>query len=240
MKKIALLLLAFSLSLGLHAQKTYMLATAVSDYKGQQNDLVQTTKDAKTLAKFFKSRGATVTLLTSKYATRDNIIYSLRKIAQKMKPEDRLIFAYNGHGTEGALYTNDAGNNKPLLYSELYRELEKINCQNVTIFINACFSGSATKSIKGSKYVLFLSSRETEKSAVTNWYGGMFSRSLLKGLQNIGGSDSNGDKKITVMELFEYIRKDVMNHSDSNQHPTLGVNKANRDMVVVDWNKKKD
>lgn len=222
-----------------YAQKTYMLATAVSDYDGTQNDLFQTTKDAKTLADFYKSRGAEVMTFTGKYATHDNIIAHIRKIARTATEKDRIIFAYNGHGMEGALYSYDGNGNQPITYQELRTEFDRCKCQTVIFYINACHSGSASESIKGHKYTLFLSSRKDEFSSVNSIIGGYFSRALLKGLQ--GKCDQNQDRKITVMELFRYIYKDVLSRTEKkDQHPTLVTAKDNSEMVLIDWNKPKD
>lgn len=62
------------LCISAEAQKTYAIITGVSNYEGNQNDLAQSTKDAKRLAMLYKTKDATVVLLTSKNATRDNVI----------------------------------------------------------------------------------------------------------------------------------------------------------------------
>lgn len=61
------------LCISAEAQKTYAIITGVSNYEGNQNDLAQSTKDAKRLAMLYKTKDATVVLLTSKNATRDNV-----------------------------------------------------------------------------------------------------------------------------------------------------------------------
>ena len=49
---IAMLLLCMSAE----AQKTYAIITGVSNYEGDQNDLAQSTKDAKRLASLYKTK----------------------------------------------------------------------------------------------------------------------------------------------------------------------------------------
>ena len=51
MKKLFItFLLAFALTITAVAQKTYAIITGVSNYEGTENDLTQSTKDAKRLA----------------------------------------------------------------------------------------------------------------------------------------------------------------------------------------------
>lgn len=48
------------LCISAEAQKTYAIITGVSNYEGNQNDLAQSTKDAKRLAMLYKTKDATV------------------------------------------------------------------------------------------------------------------------------------------------------------------------------------
>ena len=65
MKKLILLLI-FILSLSdTEAQKTYVLVTAVSNYQDSQNDVTQTTKNAKSFAAKMKTQTQTENHLQS-------------------------------------------------------------------------------------------------------------------------------------------------------------------------------
>ena len=104
MKRLFITILSvFLLSLTAMAQTTYAVITGVSNYEGAENDLTQSTKDAKSLASLYKFKGATVVLLTSRNATRANIIAAIRKVKGVATANDRIIFSYSGHGVENKI-----------------------------------------------------------------------------------------------------------------------------------------
>lgn len=250
MKKIILSIMMACLTIGASAQKTYALITGVSNYEGEANDLAQSTKDAKNIAALYKSKGATVFTLTSSYATKEKIIETIRKIASVAKPTDHIVFTYSGHGSPNTICTYTTGNQQMMSYSDLFGELKKCKAKDITCFIDACFSGSASLAARNGKQdnndflkslvkadnrlVLFLSSRENEYSMENMAVGaGFFTRAFLKGIR--GKSDANGDKKITVLELFKYIYKDVKLHSQDKQHPKLVAAASQQQNVLMTW-----
>lgn len=252
MKKLfVVLLLLASVALTSSAQKTYAVITGVSNYEGDDHDLSQSSKDAKNIAALYKEKGADVTLFTSKYATRDNILAQIRKIARNATANDHIVFSYSGHGAPSTICTYTTGNMQMLSYSELFGELSRCKAKDIVVYIDACFSGTAsqaTQQMKGfadngnwqkimkanPRYVLFLSSRDSETSAESGIVGaGFFTRAIVKGLR--GKSDANADRRITVMELFKYVYADVLLHSDKKQHPQLVAPKELHDTVLMSW-----
>ncbi len=236
---------------GMMNAKTYGIFTGVSNYSGSDHDLAQSSKDAKAMSKLYSDKGASVTLLTSKYASHDNILAVIRKVADVATPGDEVVFYYSGHGAENCIYTFDGSNTPPVMYSELFSELNKCRCRNIIVYIDACHSGTAAAAVKdknitedktewrnlikgNDKYVLMLSSRGNEYSGESPLVGaGFFTRSLLKGLH--GKCDADNDKKVTVVELFKYIYKDVLLHN-KQQHPQLVTSKSLYNYVIMDWN----
>ena len=101
------MVLAFAIA-NTFAQKTYVLLTGVSNYGNADLNLGNTTKDVKALQKVFDNQGAKTVLVTSKFATRAKILEKLDAILTVAKEEDMIIFAYSGHGTEGAMATYGA------------------------------------------------------------------------------------------------------------------------------------
>lgn len=250
MKKLFLSILMSCMTLGVSAQKTFALITGVSNYEGTNNDLQQSTKDAKNIAAIYKNKGATVFTLTSSYATKEKIIETIRKIASVAQAEDHIVFSYSGHGTSNTICTYASIIDQMMTYPELFSELQKCKAQDITCFIDACFSGSASQAVReggmtdknyiktlvrnDNRLILFLSSRDDEYSMEHPAVGaGFFTRALLKGLR--GKSDENNDRKITVMELFRYIYKDVKLHSGDRQHPQLVANTSQQQNVLMTW-----
>lgn len=111
------------------------------------------------------------------------------------------------------------------LAEELYADLARLQARSLTVVVDACFSGysgdgkmiiqkaspavwevnNPVASLMGQRHVIaFLSS---SASQISSWYPekqhGLFTYFFLKGLQ--GKADANGDGKLTVQELHDYL-----------------------------------
>ncbi len=224
------------------AQKTYVLAVGVSNYGPGNEDanLKSATKDTKELARLFKERKATVSVLTSRYACRDSITKRLSVITSLAKPGDNIIFTFAGHGGPGGIYLYGL---EKLTYDDLNAMLANAATDNIFFFIDACRSGSAAESIsaydikEGSKPVYCISCRAEESAMENLWIGnGYFSKALLKGLRGL--ADANRDKDITLIELFKYVHSDVTKRAEGmgkQQHPQLIGPTKKHSRVIVRW-----
>ncbi len=244
MKKIILLTISVLFVLSMSA-RTYVLVTGVSSYENSQMNLSQTTKDAKEFRKVIETQTKDVTLLTSKYANKENILEKLRAICNRAGENDRIVFFYSGHGTTGGLYVYDG----MLLYLDLINTLNISKAKEKFVFIDACNSGSvdinvqvdrdnpsATGEPDSTDITFMVSSKGEELSIEASHVGASyFTQALLKGMR--GKADDNGDKKITVVELFKYVYNDVTRRTKSSQHPQLIAPKEMVDVVVMDWTK---
>lgn len=243
MKQIILsLLIALFTVMGVNA-RTFVLVTGVSNYGKEDGNLRQTTKDAKRFKEAMESQTKDITLLTSKNVTKDNVLEKLRAICNRAQKDDQIIFFYSGHGMPGAI----CGYDKPIPYDDIIKVLSTSAAKEKICFIDACFAGtmaktltdeSWTKAISAQKDQAFLvSCRPDEISTESPLLGaGFFTQALLKGLR--GKSDTNGDRKITVMELFKYIHSDVTKRSSKRekpQHPQLIAPRSMYDAVVYKW-----
>lgn len=245
MKKIFLFIVLLSLTV-LSSARTYVLVTGVSNY-GDSNNLAQTTKDAKAFQKVMLTQTKDVTLLTSSYANKDNILEKLRRICNQATKEDRIIFFYSGHGTPGGLYVH-GGN--VLWYNELVSLLGSSRAKEKICFIDACHAGSITgktvedarskdeswiKVVKDSDdKIFYVACRSDEYSFENAWVGaGFFTQGLIKGLR--GKSDTDHNKEVTVIELFKYIHQDVTRRSGYGQHPQLIASEDKYNVVVAKW-----
>lgn len=230
-KKSTILLLLLLVAISVQAQKTYVLLTGVSNYGVDSINLYNTTKDVKHLKEKVCDKSVfTTAMLTSRYANHQNIVTKLNAIVKLAKPQDRIIFYFSGHGTYGGFVPHDRS---LFNYQELVDILSKTKAGRVYCFIDACMSGSV-RSISAnnfgigdrSPYICFMTASDaTEVSMEDSWVGhGYFTKALLKGLQGIGASDKNKDRKITLEELFNYVSQDVVYRTRKArqvQHPQL-------------------
>lgn len=225
MKKIVLsfLLLVGIVHLSV-AQTTYALIAGVSAYQNSEMNLGNTTKDAKDLKRVLDNLNVKSALLTSKYASYDNIKAKLEKIVTTAKKDDKIMFFFSGHGAPGNFCTYD----RLFPYADLVNILSKATAKEIYCFVDACHSGSVHESTSGNyewaqnRSIAFcMGCKPEEFSYESGWIGnGFFTKALLKGLR--GKASRNG--QITLRSLFNYIYKDVTAHTrqyEQPQHPML-------------------
>lgn len=236
---LTIMVMAVLLAIGAQA-RTYVLSLGVSNYQNPEDNTTQTTKDAKRFKELMENHTKSITILTSKYANRANILEKLSAICNRAEKGDNIIVFYSGHGYPGGMYTYDG----ELPYEKINELLAKSKASAKICIVNACYSGSVAgasySNPTGENIIYIMSSRADEPSYENYIYGqGLFTQALLKGLR--GKADANNDKKVTVMELFNYVYNDVQ-HSNAKstikQHPQLIGSKAVTDAVLVDWNNK--
>ena len=174
-----------------------------------------------------------------------NEIAWIEKVAQAYDGEAKFIIYYAGHGipdenTRAAylLPTDGSGTNTATGYSldEMYSKLGNTNAKNVTVFLDACFSGAVRgdgmlasargvavkvkkNSVTTGNLVVFSAAQGDETAYPYNEKGhGMFTYFLLKKLQ-----ESKGE--VTYGELAKYIKEQVSRRAivinEKSQTPTV-------------------
>lgn len=134
-------------------------------------------------------------------------------------------------------------------FTELVSDLTLgVNCQNIYIIVDACFSGEAIASMKDliskktsennkKRFVVFTSSGETQTSRedITKFPNGVFTHFLLEGAKN-GNADFDNNGEITFNEMHQYInttlektdypqRSELLLPDDENPPVFLYINK---------------
>ena len=188
------------------------------------------------LIDLFGLNDANILLLTNELATLGGIRTALRKLENLVTPGQSDVFVfYSGHGAptlDGKQkyfipYDGDANYPQDSGYSlmNFYDRLSKLNAKSVTVFLDACFSGTdkdnnpiiaAAKpifpTIEGAgayrNLEIFSSSTGAQiSSSFKEQRHGMFTYFLLKGMRR--EADSNKDGTITLAELEAYVKKQV-------------------------------
>lgn len=241
MKRTILSFLLAIFSLVAINARTFVLATGVSNYGNENANLSQTTKDAKRFKDVMETQTKDIIILTSSNVTRANVLEKLRAICNRAQKGDQVVFFYSGHGMPGGI----CGYDRAISYDDIVEILSGSEASAKICYIDACHAGSMSGAAKsydswanGAKaykdQAYFVSCRSNELSSEHPFLGaGLFTQALIKGLK--GKSDKNGDKKITVMELFKYIHGDVLKHSKEKQHPQLIAPENMYDVVVSKW-----
>ncbi|MBO4722208.1 MAG: caspase family protein [Muribaculaceae bacterium] len=259
MKKLSVILfmvLAIFVLSGNAAAKNYCFCMGLSkcNTPGAQ-DISSAQYDAIDFKKALTKQGYKGSVIVNQYATRENILKRVKNVVAAAKnPNDRIVLFFATHGSEdGYLLTYGGG---AVYYREIIDILAKSKTKHVYIFIMACFSGSITKdnglnsdpnwgddAVK-SGITFMVSSRpdETSKSIinreVTPVRHSVFGNALIKGFR--GQADRDGDRKITIMELFKYVYNEVTMRMESDdpemvQHPQLIGPSSEHNTIISKW-----
>ena len=228
--------------------KTFVVIFANENY--QEVDPVEyALNDGETFKKYCKSVLGIPekNIHLRKNATKNNMIAELAwlsGVADAYNGEAKFIVYYAGHGvpdeksnTAYLLPVDGLATNPATAYSlaDFYKELSSLNAANVTVFMDACFSGSQRgngmlASARGvvitpreeapaGNMVVFSAAQGNETAYPYKEMGhGLFTYFLLKKLR-----DTKGD--CTLQELGDYIRTNVKQQSIvvNNKSQTPGV-----------------
>lgn len=146
-----------------------------------------------------------------------------------VKESSDVFIYYSGHGAPGLrdkkgyfvpvecdpLYVELGGYSQEILINNL----AQLSARNITIIIDACFSGfEIIENIKAlipevsepifmiENGILISSSQNNQFSSTYNEkYHGLFTYFFLKAIQDKNKSDANKDNKLTYQEIFNYI-----------------------------------
>lgn len=254
MKRTILALLIALFSISFVQARTFVLSAGVSNYGGRANNLRNPSNDAKAFKELMSLQTKDITLLTSKYATGDNILEKLRAICNRAQKGDRVVFFFSGHGSDDGTF---CAYDRNVSYSEVVNVLDRSQASEIICYFDACFAGKVqnarsdkatepewSKAVKSKdNTIFFVSSRPNEVSRDgLAFRAGYFTQALLKGLR--GKADADADKSITVLELFRYIYGDVSKRAERNvrpdgtreqQHPQLIGPKSMHNVVLAKW-----
>ncbi len=221
----------------------YALVVGVATYNHQQS-LKYTDDDAYHLYAFLKSpeggaiQDENIKVLIDDAATKANIENELNYISSRADANDVVLIYMSGHGLDGAFVPSDFdGYNHLLPYDNVLNTLQSSEAKHKIFITDACHSGSMIAQTKSAYsisvdhfYNAFADSNggiavltSSKKEEVSLEYGGLrqgiFSHFLIRGLK--GEANTNGDKLITVSELFNFVSEKVKSYTGGAQHPTI-------------------
>lgn len=243
MKFLLSLLICTLFSVSIKAE-TFVVCVGIANYASPNiPNLMKTENDAKAMSDFFKKGTPNVITITGRYATKSQILKSVRSQFGNAKPTDRIIFYFSGHGyREGFCPYNMTKPEEGLTFEEIVEVMAESKASEKIIFADACHSGGIRKSnevltSKRNNVLFFLASRGNESSLESSFLNnGYFTKYLIRGLG--GGADINHDQKITASELFKYVSEEVKNRTGDRQHPVMW-GKFDDNTVIVEYKKKR-
>lgn len=188
-------------------------------------------------------------VLIDEDATLGNVTNAMRSIFLRADENDVILFYFSGHGLPGSFLPVDYdGYNNKLEHSEIKQILSVSKAKHKLVLADACHSGSILASRKPLNSILqryyeafedtrggtalMMSSKGEEYSLEDGGLrSGIFSHFLVRGLK--GEADVDGNKIVTVQELFGYVHKQVRLYTGNVQTPTLTGSFDNRMPVAV-------
>jgi uncharacterized caspase-like protein len=220
--------------------KVWALAVGVAAYDPTViKPLKFTDDDAYRMLNFWKSPGGGslddehAQALVDEAATKENIVKTLNEMFLKAGPNDLVIFYFSGHGLTGAFLPVDYdGVRNKLLHSEVQKIFAKCPAKFKLCIADACHSGSllaqradrdkemidtyykALSEASGGTALLMSSKADEDSLESTPLRQGVFSHFLLRGIK--GEADANGDKIVTIQELFNYVKHSVDSFAQEN------------------------
>lgn len=237
----------------------WALIVGIEDY-AHLPDAEYARKDALVVKEYFNRilgvPEANIILLMDNDATKARIeSYIYDYLPRNLKKESQLYVYFAGHGApdvkKGNAYLVPYDGDTRFLTStgyqlkKFYTDLDKIGNGHTYIFLDACFSGIASRAaemlakgmrpalihvedtqisrVSANHMVAISSSSAGEPSnAYPDTEHGLFTYFLLKGL--VGDADTNADKWLSVNEVYQYVFKNVSKQAQrmgSQQMPMI-------------------
>ncbi len=169
------------------AKADQALVVGVNRYSQLPDDaqLSGSINDATLIGTKLKSLGFNVTMLGDETATKQGVLNTLTRLASAVKPNERFVFYFAGHGSKapdgkGVILPSDASpanQDNYITQSELYEKVSAIQARGRTIVLDSCFSGAMTRGLKG------LGSKN-RKSRFYNFFGLHQKKITLIGVNN--------------------------------------------------------
>ncbi|MBN1105469.1 MAG: caspase family protein [Deltaproteobacteria bacterium] len=224
----------------------YILAIGIDQYRDANVNLKYAVKDARDIEEKIKVQAATLynprnihyELLTDREATKANITGKVEALAKAVKPQDSLILFVAGHGVllqnQYYLLTHDYNGNisedSVISSNEIVDMSKKMKSLSQLFIFDTCHAGGvdtiisglydARMSVLAKKMGLHIYASASARQAAMDGYkgNGLFTYTLLDGLNNNRQADKNKDGKVSIVGLGEYSRKMTWNISKQIGH----------------------
>lgn len=226
--------------------RLFVLAVGVSEYDNPALNLQYCHADAEALTtRFLKEKGRTfrdvqVQTYTDRQATVTNVKEGLAWLQRSCTEQDVAVLLFSGHGVQkerGLYYCTHETNIEGLQYTALNWEtvaetLRDTKARQILFLADACHAGAfgdaelapqraLAETLRDAAGVMFFASSAAREISLedSRWGHGAFCKAILDGLE--GKADTNGDGRISIRELSEYVCREVPVMTNGKQHPEI-------------------
>jgi WD40 repeat protein len=238
--------ISFNSTLKPEENHLYILSIGIDQYNDNNANLKFAGKDArdiqdkllKAAATLYKSQNIHNDLLLNKDATKINILNKINALSEIVKPTDGFIMFTAGHGVllqnQYFMLTHDFDGtvvDKNMISSnEIVEMSKKIKSLSQLFIFDTCHAGGvdyivsglydARMSVLAKKMGLHIyASANSIQEAMDGYKGnGLFTYSLLDGLNSKKEADNNNDRNVSLVELGQYSKKTTSEISKTLGH----------------------
>ncbi len=224
----------------------YILSIGINAYKDKSVTLKYAVKDAEDIKEKVLKQAATIyrpenihdELLTDASAAKRNILSRIQDLTKKIKPTDSFILFVAGHGVllrnQYYLLTHDFNgtiqNESMISSNEIVEMSKKIKSLSQLFIFDTCHAGGvdyivsglydARMSVLAKKMGLHIYASANDRQAAMDGYkgNGLFTYTLLDGLDNRKEADRNNDGKVGLVELGGYSKQATVSLSGKIGH----------------------
>lgn len=224
----------------------YILAVGIDRYRDSSVNLTYAVKDAKDVgdmllkqcATLYRSSNIHYETLANTDARKINIEKRIDELSRKIKVTDAFIMFVAGHGVllqnQYYMLTHDydgtVGEGNLISSNEIVEMSKKIKSLNQLFIFDTCHAGGVDNIVSGlydarmsvlAKKMglhMYASASSVEEAKDGYQRNGLFTHTILDGLNNMRMADTNHDNKISVVELGKFARQTTMEISDKIGH----------------------
>lgn len=225
----------------------YILSIGIDQYRDNSVNLKYAVKDSKDIEEkilkqaetLYKPQNIHYELLTDNKATKANITGKINELSKLIKPTDSFILFAAGHGVllqnQYYMLTHDfdgtINESNAVSSNEIVEMSKKIKSLSQLFIFDTCHAGGvdyivsglydARMSVLAKKMGLHIYASASDKQSALDGYegNGLFTYTLLDGLNNKQEADTNQDKHISLTELGEYSKRITGEISNKIGHP---------------------
>lgn len=165
-------------------------------------------------------------ILVDEDAFTANIYSSLKNLRNKVSPNDNVVIYYSGLIFGNQIVPVDARlDERTISLSEINEILASFQAKEKIVIIDGKSLirgniGTYQKALSQSEATFLISARENELVYEDiGFRQGIFSHYFIKGLK--GAADFDQNNQVSLLELFQYTREEVGNHTQHQQTPVL-------------------
>lgn len=205
------------------AGTTYGIFVGISHYGGDNHDLPGSAADAVQLARTFQQAGwmqrHNAVVLTDAQATAGGVRQAFQALAPRVRPNDTLVFFFDGHGNRRELDLVGAD----ITRGELGQMLNRVQGRQLLV-LDSCEAGGFAPLVQGqaNRAGLF-SSRATESSSTApevgagGWLAYLFRQAVA------GEVRRRPDGSVDLNDVVTYVRRQYAEHRVTPEQNLVAV-----------------